>query len=59
MIRLRDDQRYELIDQKTPNGTFLNDKKIAQPAMLNSGDMIRVGNAVLCFREKAKGNASE
>jgi hypothetical protein len=59
LIRLRDDLRYELVDQKTPSGTFLNDKKIAQPALLTSGDMIRLGRAVLCFREKAKGNAAE
>jgi pSer/pThr/pTyr-binding forkhead associated (FHA) protein len=54
LIRLRADQRYELLDQKTPGGTFLNDKRINQAALLKSGDLIRVGRAVLCFREKPK-----
>jgi hypothetical protein len=53
-IRLRPDQRYELIDKGTPNGTYLNERRIAQPSLLQSGDMIRVGRSVLCFQERAK-----
>jgi hypothetical protein len=59
-IHLRPDQRYELIDKGTPNGTYLNERRITQPSLLKSGDMIRVGRSVLCFQERAKnGTASE
>jgi hypothetical protein len=57
-IRLRPDQRYELIDPGTPNGTYLNERRITQPALLHSGDLIRVGRSVLCFQERAKGNSA-
>jgi hypothetical protein len=57
-IRLRDDMRYELVDQNSPTGTFLNDKRIAQPALLHSGDLIRLGHSVLCFQERGKSNAA-
>lgn len=52
-IQLRGDQRYEVVDE-SPGGTFLNGKPIDKCALLKSGDLIQVGNAVLCFQEKRK-----
>jgi hypothetical protein len=46
--------RYFLEDANTPSGTYLNDVRIQQRAPLNSGDLIRVGKSVLCFRERQK-----
>jgi MFS family permease len=46
---------YYLTDAKTRGGTFLNEKPIQGEAMLRSGDRIRVGNCVLLFQEKRKG----
>jgi type III secretion system (T3SS) inner membrane Yop/YscD-like protein len=46
---------YFLSDALTDGGTFLNEKRIKAPAMLRSGDRIRVGNCVLLFQERRKG----
>jgi pSer/pThr/pTyr-binding forkhead associated (FHA) protein len=46
--------RYFLEDAKTPAGTYLNDEPVAGRMPLRSGDRIRVGNSVLCFRERQK-----
>ncbi len=48
--------RYFLEDANTPGGTFLNDQRINGRAPLRSGDMIRVGNSILCFQEQQKRN---
>jgi hypothetical protein len=47
-------KRYLLADADTPGGTYLNDEKISEPTPLRNGDMIRVGNCVLRFGERAK-----
>ena len=46
--------RYFVEDAATPHGTYVNDRKVVGRAPLQSGDMIRVGNSVLCFRERQK-----
>src|SRR5262249_18497175 len=48
--------RYFLEDNQSPTGTYLNDQQVAGRAPLNSGDRIRVGRSVLCFRERQKRN---
>ncbi len=48
--------RYVLVDNGTPGGTFLNGQKIAGQAMLKSGDLIGVGKSMLRFEERAKRN---
>jgi hypothetical protein len=46
--------RYYLEDAATPAGTYVNDRKVVGRVPLNSGDLIRVGNSVLCFRERQR-----
>jgi hypothetical protein len=46
--------RYYLEDAATPGGTYVNDRKVVGRVPLSSGDMIRVGNSVLCFRESQR-----
>jgi hypothetical protein len=46
--------RYYVEDQHTPAGTFVNDQPAVGRVPLKSGDLIRVGSSVLCFRERAK-----
>jgi hypothetical protein len=46
--------RYYLEDAATPTGTYVNDRKVMGRVPLQSGDLIRVGNSVLCFRERQK-----
>jgi hypothetical protein len=45
---------YVLSDAGSAGGTFVNDQPIDGPVVLRSGDMIRVGRAVLRFGERAK-----
>ena len=45
--------RYYVEDEKTPAGTFVNDQPVVGRVALKSGDLIRVGGSVLCFRERA------
>jgi hypothetical protein len=46
--------RYYVEDEKTPAGTYVNDQPVVGRMALKSGDLIRVGSNVLCFRERAK-----
>jgi hypothetical protein len=46
--------RYYVEDAKTAAGTYVNDQPAAGRVPLRSGDRIRVGNSVLCFRERPK-----
>jgi len=46
--------RYYVEDQQTPAGTFVNEQPVVGRVPLQSGDRIRVGGSVLCFRERAK-----
>jgi Inner membrane component of T3SS, cytoplasmic domain len=46
--------QYYLEDAKTPAGTYVNDQPVVGRVPLRSGDRIRVGASVLCFRERQK-----
>jgi hypothetical protein len=46
--------RYYVEDASTPAGTFVNDQPVVGRTPLKSGDRIRVGSSVLCFRERAR-----
>ena len=46
--------RYYLADLNSPGGTFLNEKRIKEPAPLKTGDAIRVGSCTVRFGERAK-----
>lgn len=46
------ENRYYLAD--AGGGTFLNDQRITQPALLRTGDVIRVGHCRLRFGERQK-----
>ncbi len=48
------DNRYLLVDEGTPAGTFVNDQRVTQPTLLNSGDTIRLGSNVLRFGERQR-----
>lgn len=45
---------YFLTDDGSRTGTYLNDKRVVGPALLHSGDEIRLGRNVLLFRESRK-----
>ncbi len=46
--------QYFVEDEGTPNGTFVNNQKVAGRNLLRCGDKIRVGDSVLCFFEREK-----
>jgi hypothetical protein len=48
------DARYLISDVGTDEGTYLNDRRLSAPTVLQSGDSIRVGASILRFREKRK-----
>ena len=50
----RKNNRYVLADVETAAGTYLNDKPVRKSTPLRDGDVIRVGNSVLRFGERAK-----
>ena len=45
---------WSVSDLGSKNGTVLNGVKVAARTALKSGDRIRVGSSVLCFRERAR-----
>ena len=49
-----DAHRYWIEDNGTPGGTFVNDQKIDGRAVLQSGDLIRMGKSLLRFYERQK-----
>ena len=53
-IILQAGNRYYVEDERTPAGTYVNDAPVQGRVALTSGDKIRVGSNVLCFRERAK-----
>jgi hypothetical protein len=48
------DDRYLIADAGTAAGTFVNDRRVGKPVPLRSGDLIRVGAALLRFGERRK-----
>jgi hypothetical protein len=45
---------YYLADNNSSSGTFVNDRRVGEPVLLRSGDVIRLGRNVLCFRESRR-----
>lgn len=45
---------YIVEDAGTPAGTFVNDQRVARATPLRNGDVIRIGNSILRFGERAK-----
>jgi hypothetical protein len=48
------DGRYLIADNRSTHGTFVNDQRIAEPTLLRTGDLIRVGSAYVRFSERKK-----
>jgi uncharacterized protein YacL len=46
--------KYYLVDNETPGGTFLNGQRVDGRSPLKNGDKIQVGTAVLRFGERPK-----
>ncbi len=46
--------RYVLVDEDTPDGTYLNGVAIDGPTPLHSGDLIEMGHSALRFRERQR-----
>jgi pSer/pThr/pTyr-binding forkhead associated (FHA) protein len=44
--------RYQVVDNHSTNGTYLNGKRISRPAILREGDCIQIGEAALVFRQQ-------
>ncbi len=45
---------YLIADAGSSGGTFVNDVPVTEPTPLRSGDLIRLGNSLLRFRERVK-----
>ena len=46
--------RYYLVDDNTPGGTYINGERIYGSAPLSNGDLISMGRSEVRFQEKAK-----
>jgi hypothetical protein len=51
---VRSGDHYFIADAGTPGGTYVNDVRVEGPTPLRSGDLIRVGNALIRFAERRK-----
>jgi hypothetical protein len=51
---LRQGNRYLIADAGSAGGTYVNDVRVEEPTPLRSGDLIRVGNALIRFGERQK-----
>lgn len=57
IIHCQGGQEFWLVDLGSSNGTFLNNRRLAQPTRLRHGDRIAVGDFVVAFHQPA--SASE
>lgn len=46
--------RYVLVDDNSTTGTYVNDERVIGSRILRSGDLIRLGNCLLRYGERAK-----
>ncbi|NIO04681.1 MAG: FHA domain-containing protein [Proteobacteria bacterium] len=51
LIRMVGREQYYLIDVGSRNGSFLNDRRISTPKLLQSGDVIAIGSTSLIFHQ--------
>jgi adenylate cyclase len=54
MVNLQGQGDYWLVDLGSSNGTYLNGRRIAQPAQLQDGDRVGIGGDTMIFRHPAK-----
>jgi pSer/pThr/pTyr-binding forkhead associated (FHA) protein len=52
----RQGEQFWLVDCNSKNGTYLNDRRIFEQALLQSGDEIRIGRTILRF-ERTSGRS--
>jgi len=45
---------YELVDQGSRNGTFINNKRLSEPVLLQSGDRVMIGATRITFEQEEK-----
>ncbi len=46
------EQKWTLVDLRTPNGTFVNEQKMTKPVVLRGGERLRMGRASFAFEER-------
>ena len=51
---LRQGNDYLVQDAGSASGTYVNDRRLDGPRVLQDGDLIRIGRSVLRFGERAK-----
>jgi hypothetical protein len=51
---VRRGDQFLIVDADSANGVFVNNVRITEPTLLQSGDLIQIGNARLRFRERRK-----
>lgn len=51
LINAREDRKFWLVDLGSGNGTYLNGRRLVQPAILRDGDSLQIGSFRLTFRE--------
>ena len=53
LVRAQEQNQYWLVDLQSRHGTFLNGRRVGQPALLLDGDSIGIGAGTLTFRQPA------
>lgn len=48
------DAEWVLVDQGSSNGSYINDRRVAQPTLLRDGDRVQIGDSVLVFRQPSR-----
>ena len=51
LIRMVGREQYYLMDVGSRNGSFLNDRRVSTPKLLQSGDVIAIGSSSLIFHQ--------
>lgn len=51
LIHAQGENEYWLVDLGSANGTYLNDRRLAQPVKLHDQDQVQIGNLRLVFRQ--------
>jgi adenylate cyclase len=54
LVRRQGETEYSLLDLGSANGTFLNDKLLLVPTVLQDGDRVRIGETILRFEFKGE-----
>ncbi len=55
LLQLREDGAMSLIDLGSRNGSFVNNRRITVPVVLNDGDSVVFGDLELLFRDPRAG----